>query len=140
VLPDQNSERDIKIESAIKEHFYQSRESEHQKTVWKGKLTARHAATTEGNFPEDDAKPKLSSINHYLKEKFEKDYLHMIMGGLQEREIQQLSGDDQELAQMIREKTNQVKHYYENKIKVPAPRIRRRQHDPLTMNRRGHGS
>jgi hypothetical protein len=98
VLPDQNSERDIKIESAIKELFHQSREDEHQKTVWKGKLTAKHAASTEGNFPEDEPKPKLSTVNDYLKEKFEKDYLHMIMGGLHEREIQQLSGDDQELA------------------------------------------
>jgi len=48
--------------------------------------------------------PKLKPINEYLDVKFERDYMGILQRGLQEREQYYLTGDDQELAQSIRER------------------------------------
>jgi hypothetical protein len=50
----------------------------------------------------------------------------ILMSGLQERELYYLSGDDQELADEIRERIKQAKHYFENKVKAPPEIVKKR--------------
>lgn len=136
VLYDPRLEQQVKYDCALKEFFHNSRELQHQQTIWNGALTSMRQIENAAEKADDEfdqalkkdtygeinpdlkGMPHLRTVDQYLKEKFEAQILNTIMEKMQERAVDSLAQEDDEMRALVKKRMRQIESHFDHNINV----------------------
>ena len=72
------------------------------------------------------ARPKLRTVGEYYKEKFDAEFLNMIVSGMQERTSNSIAEGTAEFKKMVFQKSREIQDYFDVKLNKNQPMARRR--------------
>lgn len=74
----------------------------------------------------EDAMPKLRTVAEYYKEKFDAEFLSMIVSGMQERTSNSIAEGTSAFKKMVFQKSKEIENYIDVKLNRNQPTARRR--------------